>query len=299
MRALAPLLLSVAVTGAFSLASVSPGPVGSAALVMHKRHEITRLRAHFDSVDHELRSHSLAALSPRQLAARSTLIRWLREYRSEGAFPLNDQYPDRTTPILRDRRGVYCAMAYLVTRSGRGDIIARLALGQNTARITVLAADSSLVRWLDSVGLSVSEAARIQPSYPPPPGTVYARNAVTAGFALTSVLVGGASIATTALNVAKPSKTAGWIGLLAGTGTLIAGLDHLDGLHATHQVAVVDVVVGGVAVVAGLRGVFHRGGGGVAHDRASDHAKLGELALLPVLAPAKQPQIGLVLRATF
>jgi hypothetical protein len=56
-------------------------------------------------------------------------------------------------------------MAYLIERSGRRDLVHRIASTQNNAFIAELANDRELRGWLDSVGLSVTEAARIQPTY--------------------------------------------------------------------------------------------------------------------------------------
>ena len=44
----------------------------------HLRREITRLRAHFDSVDIELRTKDVSHLSSEQRASRTKLIGWLR-----------------------------------------------------------------------------------------------------------------------------------------------------------------------------------------------------------------------------
>jgi hypothetical protein len=53
--------------------------------------EVVRLRAHFDSVDGELRRAEVAHLTPAQQEARAALIAWLREYRNAGSFPVNDR----------------------------------------------------------------------------------------------------------------------------------------------------------------------------------------------------------------
>ena len=127
--------------------------------------EVARLRAHFDSVDAELRDASPAGLTAVQRSNRARLIGWLRQYRDAGVFPRNDRF-EAPTPIFRDARGTLCAMAYLIERSGRGDLVDRVAATRNYAFIPDLADDPALVRWLDSAGLSVAEAARIQPSYP-------------------------------------------------------------------------------------------------------------------------------------
>ena len=132
-----------------------------------RRLEVARLRAHFDSVDTELRVAYTPQLTPSQRNARTTLFGWLREYRDAGEFPRNDRFPDRAMPFFRDSRGVLCAMAYLIDRSGRGDLVDNIASKRNTAFIAELADDAALGAWLDSAGLSVAEAARIQPTYGP------------------------------------------------------------------------------------------------------------------------------------
>ena len=70
-------------------------------------------------------------------------------------------------PYFRDGDGALCAMAYLIERSGRPDLVDRIARTRNNAFIAELANDPALRAWLDSVGLSVTEAARIQPTYVP------------------------------------------------------------------------------------------------------------------------------------
>jgi hypothetical protein len=132
-----------------------------------RRLEVARLRAHFDSVDAELHHGGTPSLTPGQRAARATLIGWLREYRDTGRFPRNDRFPGRAMPYFRDGHGVLCAMAYLIERSGRRDLVDRIANTRNNAFIAELANDPALRAWLDSVGLHVTEAARIQPTYVP------------------------------------------------------------------------------------------------------------------------------------
>jgi uncharacterized protein DUF4440 len=158
-------------TAAGMLAGALALPPGARAVSPHgpellaQRLEVARLRAHFDSVDGELRHANALQLMPSQRRARATLIGWLQEYRDAGKFPRNDRFPNRTMPFLRDGHGALCAMAYLIERSGRRDLVDRIALTRNNAFIAELANDPELRVWLDSVGLSVTEAARIQPTY--------------------------------------------------------------------------------------------------------------------------------------
>ena len=114
--------------------------------------EVARLRAHFDSVDAELRQVDAGPLTPAQRTARAMLIAWLREYRDAGSFPRNDRFAE-PMPFFRDSHGALCAMAYLIDRSGRGDLVNRVASTRNNAFIAELANDPALVDWLDSTGL--------------------------------------------------------------------------------------------------------------------------------------------------
>ena len=164
-------LLILTAVGMLAGASALPGraravrPAGPEALA--RRLEVARLRAHFDSVDAELRYAKALQLTPSRRAARATLIGWLREYRDAGRFPRNERFPERAMPFFRGGHGTLCAMAYLIERSGRRDLVDRIAMTRNNAFIAELANDPALRVWLDSVGLSVTEAARIQPTYTP------------------------------------------------------------------------------------------------------------------------------------
>jgi hypothetical protein len=133
----------------------------------HRGSEVARLQAHFDSVDAELRHAGGPQLTSSQRMARATLIGWLQQYRDAGEFPQNKQFANRAMPFFRDDHGALCAMAYLIDRSGRRDLVDRIAMTRNNAFIAELADDPALHAWLGSVGLSVNEAARIQPTYTP------------------------------------------------------------------------------------------------------------------------------------
>ena len=145
--------------------------VGSAALFgastpapSAREMEVTRLVRHFDSVDLELRSRDVSHYTASQRANRAKLVSWLLDYRNAGSFPTNDRFAE-PTPFFRDKDGVLCAMAYLIARSGRTDIVDKVAATRNNAFIRDLVDDPALVTWLDSWGLTAGEAARIQPSY--------------------------------------------------------------------------------------------------------------------------------------
>jgi hypothetical protein len=245
----ATLLLSAAATH-------STRPADARAL--HRRAEATRLRAHFDSVDRELRSRDVSHLNTAQRAMRGKLISWLRDYRNAGTFPENDRFADRAMPIFRDSLGTLCAMAYLVDRSGRGDIVDHIANTRNNAFIPELTDDRALVVWLDESGLTVSEAARIQPQYgpfPPPAAEVDDRR-VSPNYALLSMGLGGTSLGSLGFTLLSPSRASGSVGLVAGVASIVAGAAHLDESGGNKRVAVANTAIGSVAALAAVRALF-------------------------------------------
>jgi hypothetical protein len=263
-------------------------PVGSRAL--HLQQEVKRLRAHFDSVDVELRQRGVLRLTPAQRTARSTLVEWLREYRDAGRFPVNDRFPHQAVPIFRDGQGTLCAMAYLIERSGRGDLVDRVAATRNNGYIPQLAEDRDLRAWLDSVGLTVTEAARIQPAYDFPDEPDDAR--VTAGYAITSIVVSGASLTTVGLNLFSPSKSTGWAGIIAGSTAIIAGAVNLDEGGDTDKVAATNMVAGGGALALGIYRLLHAPAGATASN--------APVAIAPtVVSTSGAPRLGLVVHARF
>ncbi|NOT07216.1 MAG: hypothetical protein HOP28_03330 [Gemmatimonadales bacterium] len=267
----------------------------------HRAHlgsEVRRLRAHFDSVQTELLESDIGMLRSGQRMSRARLLSWLQEYSDAGVFPINERFSDQPVPIFRDRRGTLCAMAYLVARSGRLDIVDGIAKTDNLARIPDLADNPKLYKWLDSVGLTLAEAARIQPTYQPPPGTVFKEDAVSATFALTSILASGASIGTGVLNLAHPSTGRGWAGLFVGASAAALGVAHLDGSSAaTARVAIADILIGGAALVVGVRSLLRPR---VPKPGTSRREESPQVQLSPLLLSRRgSPSLGLMLQASF
>jgi hypothetical protein len=199
-------------------------------------------------------------------------------------------------PFFRDSRGTLCAMAYLIDRSGRGDLVDRVARTRNNAFIAELAGDPDLRAWLDSVGLTVAEAARIQPQYG---GSVSER--VSDDYAITSILVSGASLTTFGLNLFAPSKTTGWAGLLAGGLGVLAGAAQLDGNDDTQNVAAANLLIGAGAMAAGLVRVLRFGrerSVAVSSPRYDEGA--ARLTVQPQVIPnSSGARLGLAMHARF
>jgi hypothetical protein len=214
--------------------------------------ESVRLRAHFDSVDAELRGVDVSHLNAAQKATRAQLISWLRDYRNAGRFPENDRFANREVPFFRDSHGTLCAMAYLIDRSGRGDIVDRIARTRNNAFIHELTDDPALVAWLDASGLTVDEAARIQPSYGGPIVVAEDNDRVSRPYAILSMGLGSLSMGSAALNVFAPSRGSGAVGLMSGAAAIVAGAEHLRDRNGNKRMAQADLTVGSVAAATAL-----------------------------------------------
>lgn len=216
------------------------------------RAEVVRLRAHFDSVDSELRNADISRLSAAQKAMRTQLISWLREYRDAGRFPENDRFANRMLPFFRDSHGTLCAMAYLIDRSGRRDIVDKVAKSRNNAYIHQLTDDPALVAWLDASGLTVDEAARIQPQYGGPVIVVDHNERVSRPYAILSMGLGSVAMGSTALNLFAPSRASGAAGLVSGAAAIVAGAEHLRDRGGNKRMAQADLTVGSIAAAAAL-----------------------------------------------
>jgi hypothetical protein len=106
------------------------------------------------------------SLTPTQQAAREQSRQRLRLYRERGIFPVNHHdLGALPTPVFRDKDGTLCAMGYLIWESGRHDIVEKIATTRDFSYIHELASDAELGEWLKDNGLTLEEAARIQPTY--------------------------------------------------------------------------------------------------------------------------------------
>jgi len=137
--------------------------------------------ARYARVEGELGAADRSGLTQQQRAGRDQVIAWLREYRLRADFGCASDRIDARVPAFVDDRGRRCAVAFMLDRSGHGDLVAEIAAGRNHGWLVELVGDPRVQTWLDAHGLSPAEAARIQgpmmreipsgppPSPPPPP----------------------------------------------------------------------------------------------------------------------------------
>lgn len=224
-------LLAMGTTGAIIALAAAEWPRDTSAGAAY-RAETARIRRHFDSVLVELRAPVARPLTAAQRLARAEHIRRLEEYRAAGIFPHNHDFHDAPIPYFVDHRGVHCAVGYLLQQSGRSDIMARVRATDNHVRVPSLAGDTAFTRWLDASGLTLAEAARIQPQYghiPPEDEPTVRNDDARIGLALLSSGLGAASIAWNAR--AGESRNSGLravFGYVAGAAGIAMALNNRD-----------------------------------------------------------------------
>ncbi len=137
------------------------------ALSIARDAETARVRAHLLAAEQFLRARSTSGLNRTQLERRAANIAVLREYRSRGQFPHNTEFPNRRVPYFMDSEGTLCALPYLMARSGDRDLVNQVAATHNNAYVAELAGNAEVTEWLTREGLTLEEAALIQPMHGP------------------------------------------------------------------------------------------------------------------------------------
>lgn len=130
-------------------------------------------RERYLKVEAELSRASLDALSPEQREARARLLDVLDAYVTRADFGVQSLDPGARLPQFVDVDGRRCAIAELLHATGEDELVNEVAATRNTAWIVDLSHDARFLGWLDTHGLALDEAARIQgppmPRVPNPP----------------------------------------------------------------------------------------------------------------------------------
>jgi len=162
--------------GAARASLVQEGPVAYAnprsyyeAHVDLSQPEQARIRAHLASVEAVLRARPTDGLTDEQKRNRLARLDDLRAYREAGVFPRNLDFPDRLIPYFIDAAGTPCAMGQLIIASGHAALAEDVRVTMNNAYIgEIAAADPRLQEWVDEQGMTLEEAAMVQPAYGAP-----------------------------------------------------------------------------------------------------------------------------------
>ncbi len=134
------------------LSSATPDSVDTA---------VVRLEA---ADDHSWTTEERSAWRQKLLAARRVQLRRLAAYRDRGSFPLNEGQSAQPAPIFVDRHGTACAVGHLMRCSGRADDVDSIAKHDNLVYVPD-AAQGAVAAWVLTSGLTLEEAALIQPGY--------------------------------------------------------------------------------------------------------------------------------------
>jgi hypothetical protein len=179
----------------------------AAAQPAGRAREVARIRGHFDSVLVELGQRDVSALPAPALVHREALVAELRRYKDRGEFPHNYDFPGEAVPYFVDREtGVHCAVANLLAKSGRSDIVDRVRRTNNNVWVAELRGDTAFRGWLNENGLTLAEAARIQVPYAQP--TSSAETVRNVGFAVATLTAMVGSTVTSLINVSANSSGA-------------------------------------------------------------------------------------------
>ena len=98
------------------------------------------------------------------MAMRYVQLRRLAAYRDRGVFPLNEGQSIQPVPIFVDDHDTACAVGQLMQWSGRGDEVSSINKANNFVYVLGVS-NGSVNEWILDSGLTIEEAALIQPAY--------------------------------------------------------------------------------------------------------------------------------------
>lgn len=220
--------------------------------------EQARVRAHLDSAEREQRAAPVMGLTLSQRKARARALDRLHEYWVHGVFPKNVDVLGQFVPYFVDRNHTRCAMAYLIEESGHGPFVARVAATRNNARIAELRSDPQLVAWLGENGMTLEEAARVQPDYCGGFGNCMDASCCPRNnhdYNIATAVSLSADVVTVVLNTvpSRHSRTlTGGLGVAAGLVGVAIGVPNFDAPGSQHMLGIVNAGMGTVAAVFGV-----------------------------------------------
>ena len=126
--------------------------------------EVSRVREHLHGASALLALRDVSGLTGEQQRQRRENAERLLAYTAAARFPKNRRVPGRV-PVFRDEDGTLCAVGALLWASGERALVDHIVATRNTATVAELTDEPGLAAWLDAHGLTLAEAARIQPTY--------------------------------------------------------------------------------------------------------------------------------------
>ena len=133
-------------------------------LVMTPKSTETALARLQDADDHKWSASEQDTWRQRLVEARYVQLRRLAAYRDHGLFPFNEGQADHPAPIFVDRHDTACAVGQLMRWSGWTEHVAAIQRTNNLVYVPE-AKRSPVASWVLTSGLTLEEAALIQPGY--------------------------------------------------------------------------------------------------------------------------------------
>jgi hypothetical protein len=118
------------------------------------------------AADQSWSNNERSAWREKLIAMRYVQLRRLAAYRDRGLFPQNEGESSKPVPIFVDQHDTACAVGQLMRWSGRNDGVASIQNDNNFVYVPD-APDGPIREWILESGLTIEEAALIQPSYGP------------------------------------------------------------------------------------------------------------------------------------
>lgn len=128
------------------------------------RAEDERLQAHFEWVLTLLRAQPVEGWPAERLARRERTLSLIETYARIGRFPRNRVRSDCMVPVFYDEEGTACAVAFLMENTGAHALASTIHASTNLAFVMEMTREA-LIEWAEEAGLTLSEAALVQPSY--------------------------------------------------------------------------------------------------------------------------------------
>jgi len=130
--------------------------------------------------DHRWSESERARWAQKLLMARWIQLQRLAIYRDRGRFPINSGIADRPVPIFVDEQDTACAVGQLMRWDDWESEVDAIRRHNNFVYVPE-AGRSAVAAWVAQSGLTIEEAALIQPGYAGPPPTTTLGNLLPAG----------------------------------------------------------------------------------------------------------------------
>ncbi len=115
--------------------------------------------------DHRWSNEERTQWTNRLLTARYVQLQRLAYYRDRGRFPQNEGQADHAVPIFVDAHNTACAVGQLMRWSGWETEVAAIHAKNNLVYVPDVDSTGPIAKWALTSGLTLEEAALIQPSY--------------------------------------------------------------------------------------------------------------------------------------